>query len=117
MTRLPYYEKAIIDPLKIRDYILSTEHALGRFKAAFFNKMGYTKENWEQFLYDIRNSHLALNAEPIEKTIYGQKYKIDGAIKGPNGKIIICRSIWIILEGENIPRFITIYPVEGKNEV
>ena len=34
--RLPNAELAIIDPKKIRDYLLSSVHPVGRFKAHFF---------------------------------------------------------------------------------
>ena|SRR3972149_3549119 len=115
MAKLPNYGKAFIDPVKIRDYILSSLHPVGRFKAALFKMMGYTPEDWELFAEDIRKYHLPLDAEPIEKTKYGQKYIITGAITGPNGKIVILRSIWIIMEGEEAPRFITIYP-EGEKK-
>jgi hypothetical protein len=40
---------------------------------------------------------------------------ITGAIKGPNGKIVILRSVWIITEGEGYQRFVTIYP-EGEKK-
>ncbi len=66
----------------------------------------------EQFEEDIRTQHLALDAELGEKTKYGQKYIITGDIKGPNGKVMKLKSIWIILAGEELPRFITIYPEE-----
>ncbi|MDO9287731.1 MAG: hypothetical protein Q7T83_02945 [Thermodesulfovibrionales bacterium] len=114
MARLPNYEKAIIDPNKIRNYILSFEHPIGRFKAAFFKGMGYTRENWEQFINDIRRYHLQLDAKPTEKNKYGQKYEINGLINGPNGKILMLRSVWIVLESEDIARFITIYPEGGS---
>jgi hypothetical protein len=117
MARLPNYEKALIEPTKIRDYILSPIHPIGRFKAVLFQGMGYTQENWEQLIDDIRLYHLPLDAKPIEKSKYGQKYIIGGLIKGPNGKIVIFRSIWIILEGEDIPRLITIYPEGGRHEI
>jgi hypothetical protein len=117
MARLPNYEKAFIEPAKIRDYILSPIHPIGRFKAVLFQGMGYTQENWERLIDDIRLYHLALDAEPIEKSKYGQKYAISGLIKGPNGKIAMFKSIWIILEGKDIPRFITIYPEGGGHEI
>lgn len=62
---------------------------------------------------DIKLYHLPLDAKPVEKTKYGQKYEIRGSIRGPNGRIFTLRSIWIILDGEEVPRFITIYP-EGE---
>lgn len=117
MAKLPNYEKAFIDPIKIRDYILSTSHPIGRFKAALFQRMGYNKNNWKQLVSDIKQYHLHLEAELVEKTKYGQKYKITGLIQGPNGKRIMLKSIWIILKGENRPRFITIYPEGGKYEI
>lgn len=113
MAQLPNYEESFIDPLKIRDYILSSLHPIGRFKASFFQKMGYTQKDWEQMISDIRLYHLPLDAKPVGKTKYGQKYEICGSIRGPNGRIVTLRSIWIKLDGEEVPRFITIYP-EGE---
>jgi hypothetical protein len=115
MARIPNYEKAIIDPMKLQDYVLSDAYPIGRFKAAIFQQMGYTRGNWEQFVEDIRTQLLSLDAEQGEKTEYGQKYIITGDINGPSGKVMKLKSIWIILRGEEIPRFITIYPVE-ENE-
>ncbi len=76
MARIPNYEKAIIEPVKLQDYVLSDTHPIGRFKAAVFRQMGYTRRNWEQLTEDIRTQHLPLNAELGEKTKYGQKYII-----------------------------------------
>lgn len=45
--RLPYADRAEIDPVKLRDYLLSTEHPLGRFKARFFGALGFSAERWE----------------------------------------------------------------------
>jgi hypothetical protein len=39
-VRLPGGERAIIDPEKLRDYVLSRAHPVGRFKAAFFASLG-----------------------------------------------------------------------------
>lgn len=112
MTRIPNYEKAIIDAAKLKDYVLSDSHPIGRFKAVLFQRMGYGRENWEQLAKDIGTQHLTLNAELGEKTKYGQKYIITGDIKGSSGRVIRLKSIWIILTGEDFPRFITIYPEE-----
>ena len=76
MARIPNYGKAIIDPVKLKDYVLSDTHPIGRFKAVLFQQMGYTWKDWEQFAGDIRIQHLSLDAELGEKTKYGQKYII-----------------------------------------
>ncbi|PIV85321.1 MAG: adhesin [Nitrospirae bacterium CG17_big_fil_post_rev_8_21_14_2_50_50_9] len=113
MGLLPNHENAYVDSAKIRNYVLSASHPIGRFKAAYFRGLGYTHEKWKQFEDDIREQHLTLEAEPTEKTKYGQKYTIKGFVKCPNGKRVLLQSIWIILEGENTPRFVTIYPEGG----
>ena len=52
--RLPGVEDAVVDPKKIHDYLLSTTHPLGRFKASFFLALGYTSSNWDLLASDIR---------------------------------------------------------------
>ena len=55
MMKLPNADKAIISSEKLRDYILSPIHSIGRFKAAFFKKLGYSAENWKILEQDLRN--------------------------------------------------------------
>lgn len=59
MSLLLNWESAIINPSKLRDYILSLTHPIGRFKAKLF-------------------------------------------------------SVWIVLNGEDVPRLVTLVP-GGKN--
>jgi hypothetical protein len=44
-VRLPGGERVIIDPEKLREYVLSRVHPVGRFKAAFFAALGYEIDN------------------------------------------------------------------------
>jgi hypothetical protein len=37
---LPNADRAVIEPAKLRDYLLSTVHPLGRFKARFCTALG-----------------------------------------------------------------------------
>ena len=36
--KVPQAELAVVDPAKVRDYLLSPEHPVGRFKATFFGE-------------------------------------------------------------------------------
>ncbi len=45
----PNADRAVSDADKLRGYVLSSAHPIGRFKAAFFRKPGYSGENWETF--------------------------------------------------------------------
>ena len=40
--KLPNASGAIIEPAKLRDYLLSPAHPVGRFKAPFFVALGYS---------------------------------------------------------------------------
>ena len=109
--RLPNAAAAIIPADKLHDYLLSPEHPIGRYKATFFRSLGYGPEGWETLQTDIR-ALLGGDAEELESTDYGKKYGITGSLTGPNGRSAPVVSIWIILVGENVPRFVTAYPEE-----
>jgi hypothetical protein len=53
LTMLPAAEHAIVDAAKVRDYLLSHEHPVGRFKAAFFESLGYTLSDWMRLQRDL----------------------------------------------------------------
>ena len=48
LMRLPGAERAVVRKAKVCDYLLSTDHPIGRFKAAFFCALGYEIEQWER---------------------------------------------------------------------
>ena len=108
--QLPSAALAIIEPSKLQDYLLSSFHPLGRFKAAFFISLGYAHERWQDLDRDIREQHLTLDAELGEMTKYGQKYLIRGPLRSPEGTIVQLVSVWIIRSDEETPRFVTAYP-------
>lgn len=39
--RLPWADRAVAKPAKIRDYLLSTKHPVGSLKSVFFGALGY----------------------------------------------------------------------------
>jgi hypothetical protein len=100
---------AIIAPEKLRDYLLSTAHPIGRYKSAFFRSLGYTQEHWQLLDRDLR-AVLSNEAKPSAVSEYGQKFTVGGALSGPNGRSAGIVSVWIILGGETAPRFVTAYP-------
>ena len=106
---LPNAAGAIIPAEKLRDYLLSTEHPIGRYKAAFFRTLGYEASEWELLHSDIAGL-LNSDAAEIETTDYGKKYAITGSITGPSGRSAVLVTVWIILTGEDVPRFVTAYP-------
>ncbi len=110
MARLPNAEKAIIETEKLRGYILSSTHPVGRFKAAFFRRLGYSAENWEAFERSLRDLILTQDTRGVEESQYGNKFVVEGTFAGPSGDTVQIVTVWIILKGENVPIFITAYP-------
>lgn len=108
-TVIPNADEAVISPEKVRDYLLSVSQPVGKFKAVFFRSLGYTAADWERLEADLR-ALLAFEAELGERTEYGQKYVLRGRIAGPVGRSEEITTVWIILEDESTPRFVTAYP-------
>ena len=107
---LPRGEHAIIDPQKLRDYVLSRMHPVGRFKAAFFASLGYEIDNWQDLDRALRTAASQAEAEPEERTTYGQKYRIRSMLGGPGERSAEIVSVWIILHDETTPRLVTVMP-------
>ncbi len=100
---------AIIPEEKLREYLLSRSHPIGRYKAPFFESVGYKQEECQVLERDLRA--LLINpASAGESNGYGQKFVVRGRIQGPNGSVAGIVTVWIILMGETSPRFVTAYP-------
>jgi hypothetical protein len=83
---LPNAACAVIDPSKVRDYLLSPSHPLGRFKAVVFNALGYSPHDWERLRDDLLRHGSAGQARPAETSTFGQKYLVSATLTGPNGR-------------------------------
>jgi hypothetical protein len=99
----------VIAPEKLRDYLLPPIHPIGRYKALFFRTLGYDQTSCQQLETDLR-SLASLPAESLESTEHGTKYAIIGRLAGLNGRVAEIVTVWIILAGEDAPRFVTAYP-------
>ena len=108
--KLPNASRAIIDVAKLRDYLLSPAHPVGRFKAPFFVALGYSQHQWPELEADLRAQHLSQEAQPATTSSYGQKYEIRAILTGPAGRSAEVVSVWIILAREDVPRLVTAYP-------
>jgi hypothetical protein len=107
---LPNATKAVIDSTKVRDYLPSSSHPIGRFKQSFFVALGYSRDQWQQLEVDLLELAVSGNARIGQKSEYGQKYEVRSRLEGPSGNSAEVVSIWIILEDEEIPGFVTAFP-------
>ena len=106
---LPNASSAVIDPRKVREYLLSETHPVGRFKAAVFVALGYTSARWEVLRDDLLAIGRTGAAVAGEQGPYGQKYEVDGMLTGPSGRSAQVRTVWIVID-KVAPRFVTAFP-------
>jgi hypothetical protein len=109
-VKLPAVERTVIEPAKVRDCLLSREHPVGRFKAVFFESLGYQANVWKQLEADLRDLAVAGEATLGDATTYGQKYELRGTLRGPSGRSAAVVTIWIVRWEEDAPRFVTAFP-------
>jgi hypothetical protein len=88
--------------IKLTQYLLRLRNEDDKSK--FLALAGYTLAHADRLLDDLRGL-LALDAEFVRTTAYGDKYQICGTLTGPNGRALRVTSIWMIEEGN------------GQNEV
>lgn len=79
-------DQAIIEPGKLRGYLLSRTHPVGRFKAIFFRSLGYSVSRWQLLEADLRKHLLANDPEAEWVTPYGRKLVVRGRPEGPGGR-------------------------------
>jgi len=109
--KLPYRNSAYIPREKLSEYLLSETHAIGRFKAKFFNTLGYNESNinlLEKLFLQIARSR---KIKDKVKSSHGTKYILDGKLISPSGKSVPIRTVWIIEPKQIRPRFVTAYPM------
>jgi hypothetical protein len=107
---LPNADRATVEPSKVRDYLLSSTHPIGRFKAKVFSALGYREEHWEQLRDDLLSIARTGSANPGQASEFGVKYEVDGILNGPSGRSAPFRTVWMAHDSQAPPRFITAFP-------
>lgn len=110
--RLPGAEFALVDPFKVRNYLLATDHHIGQHKARFFASLGYGIANWAEFAAELLKYAQQDNATMLETNAYGTKYIIATPMTGPSGRSAVILSVWIVRDAEAFPRLVTAYKGE-----
>jgi hypothetical protein len=106
---VPHAESASVERQKIVDYLLNPAHPDNGGKARFFQRLGFSAENWEA----LRDALCVLATKfPIaefETSPHGSKYVVSGELIGPSANAAT-RTVWIVERGSQIPRLVTAYP-------
>jgi hypothetical protein len=107
---LPGSEHAVVDAAKVRDYLLSHEHPVGRFKAVFFEALGYSRAGWPRLQSDLLDLGRTGAMAEGQSSQFGRKYEVRGTSVGPSGRGAEVVTVWVILVGDDVPRLVTAFP-------
>jgi hypothetical protein len=109
--RLPNADDAQVEFEKLRYYLISETHPIGRSKGRFFRSIGFD----ESRLAVLKHGLIAIaRTEDIVEAVaspHGTKYIVDGSIATPSGEQVRLRTVWIVDKGQDNPRFVTAYPM------
>ena len=83
---------------------------MGRFKAVFFAALGYTRTDWMRLQRDLLELCRGRDAVEGQASTFGRKYEVRGTLEGPSGRQAEVVAVWVVLAGEDVPRFVTAYP-------
>jgi len=101
-------EDTAIARTKLHEYLL--RHRDEDDKSGFLALAGYTLNNAQRLMHDIRTQLLPLDAEFFDWTEYGSKYRIRGTLTGPNGHVLRVVSIWMKEDATGETKFVTLFP-------
>lgn len=104
-------EDSIIARDKLTRYLLVPQ-ARGD-KSVYLAQAGYSLENADLLLRDLRLQILPLEAQSLESNQFGQYYMICGTLNGPNGSALPIRTIWMTEHLSGITKLVTLIPDKG----
>lgn len=96
--KLPSAEAVQIDERKVRGYLLSRTHPVGRFKAHVFAALGFHEGTLEAFVAELRRIALVGEVAEVEDIEFGRKYTVPGELLGPIGSAQVL-TVWIWRQG------------------
>jgi len=50
---IPESNQAVVEDVKVRDYLLNLGHLVGGSKAVWFHSLGYTRDDWAYLSADL----------------------------------------------------------------
>lgn len=108
LTEMRLPDNAVIAREKLTNYLLifRTEDD----KSHWLATAGYTSQNPDRLEDDLRSQILSNEVTAVDTNAFGEIYIIEGELKGPNGKILPVRSVWLKVALSGLVRFVTLYP-------
>lgn len=109
--------EAEVPEAKIVLYLLNPNHRDGGGKARFFLARGFTVELWEELANALRRHAIEYEVKRQINSPLGLRFVIEGLMSMPDETVALVRSVWFIESGEQIPRFVTAYPLRQRKQI
>ena len=109
--KLPNRARAYIPSPKLRDYLLSETHSVGKWKARFFRALGFDETNVDVLAQGLIGIAHSEDVKDVVSSVYGTKYTVEGPLQTPAGSVAQVRTVWVVEVGQDRPRFVTAYPI------
>ena len=107
---LPNYQDAKIPDDKMTEYALNKDHPTGKHKAIAFEKaLGYNADNKHLLLSQVYQGLEKYRAIEHAQTQYGRPFEVSMMVLGANGRYAKVKTAWIIDNGAEYPRLVSIY--------
>jgi hypothetical protein len=111
-VKLPNHQNAHASESKISGYLLSSSHAYGRHKTAFFTRFGFSADAWKTLARALLEHASQNEVARTEDSPFGKRDVIDGELSSPDRRSPRLRAIWFIETGEAVPYLVTAYSLE-----
>ena len=108
--RVPHAHRARVDKEKITGYLLSLANPMGKSKARFFLRFGFTAEKWQDFAIALRSHAATCKVVKVSETKWGSRYSVEGVINTPDKQNPRVVTVWQIGLEDDRPRLITAFP-------
>ena len=106
---LPAGEQAVVEDAKLLDYVLNSEHPVGRHHAVLFERLiGITRGNYEVLKEQLLHAAMSVEVEPGRPSPFGEKFEMRCPVRGPLWTLPVL-AVWMREEGQASPRLITCY--------
>lgn len=109
--KLPNREFAYVPKPKLKDYLLSETHVVGRSKAKFLHMFGFDESNLDLLEQGLITIAQTQEVKEVFTSPHGTKYTIDGVLQTPINRTVSLRTVWITDKGQDNPRFVTAFPI------
>jgi hypothetical protein len=75
-------------------------------------QFGFSADSWQELATALLRHAGENEVIKVEESPFGTRYLVEGILFTPDGRKPAMRSVWFIEEGEEVPRFVTAYPLK-----